>query len=141
MSLSYRKIVYRSELEIETAKQFYALGVRFKYEPFKLEYLGRVYRGVCRECASKNVAKIRHYIPDFVIGNMIIEVKGNFRASDRSKMLSVREHNPKFDVRFVFSRNNKLTRTSKLRYSDWCVKHGFAYTFKEVPKEWFKNVK
>ena len=85
----------------------------------------------------------RYYLPDFVCrradGSIFyIEVKGYFRGSDRVKLRAVREANPLADVRLLFAADNKINAKSKMRYSDWCKKHGFEYAVKELPETWFK---
>ena len=96
-------------------------GVTHSYESMKLNYT--------RECK---------YTPDFVLDNgIILEVKGYWIASDRTKHLRVREANPDLDIRFVFQRaSNTLTKKSKTTYGDWCDKHGFLWCEKKLPHEW-----
>lgn len=80
----------------------------------------------------------RWYTPDFTLKNgIIIEAKGYFKSSDRTKMLRVKEAHPDLDIRFLFQADNKLSRTSSTRYSDWATKHGFKYHVgEEIPHEW-----
>ena len=84
------------------------------------------------------------YIPDFVVNKsdgskMYIEIKGYFRATDRTKLLGVKKLNPKLDIRMVFAKNNKISSKSNSRYGDWCDRHGIPYAVGTVPKEWFAN--
>jgi len=82
-------------------------------------------------------AKAKRYTPDFILENgIIIEAKGRFTAFDRAKHLLLRDQYPDEDIRFIFQYDNKISRTSKTRYSDWCEKHGFKYAIREVPDEW-----
>lgn len=67
---------------------------------------------------------------------MFLEVKGYLSPDDRSKMLLVKEQYPDLDIRFVFDKDNKLNSKSKTRYSTWCEKKGFPYTFKTIPEDW-----
>lgn len=86
----------------------------------------------------------KNYIPDFVIttgdGKTIyIEVKGYLRPSDRTKAIAVKQANPDADIRFVFSKDNRIHSKSKTTYSSWCKKNGFIYTVADnIPDEWFK---
>jgi len=66
----YNNIRFRSKLEASCAKTLDELGVKYQYEPFKIElipgfqYLGKSYRAW-------------DYTPDFVVyNNILIEVKG-----------------------------------------------------------------
>lgn len=99
-------------------------GVHHSYESMKLKYT--------KECK---------YTPDFVLDNgIILEVKGYWQASDRTKHLRVREAHPDLDIRFVFQRaTNTLNKTSKTTYADWCDKHGFKWCEGDIPKEWIAN--
>ncbi len=118
---------FKSKLEEWAWKQFKKWKIPVEYESCSLKYV---------------VPK--SYIPDFTFtqyGNrsrIYIETKGYFRPEDRTKALSVRKSNPGIDLRFIFSQDNKLSKKAKMRYSDWCKKHGFLYAVGEIPKEWFE---
>lgn len=53
-------------------------------------------------------------------------------------MIAVKEFNPELDIRFYFPYDNKLRKSSKTRYSDWCRKNGFPFYVGKVPKIWRK---
>lgn len=87
----------------------------------------------------------QNYIPDFPLtfpdGRKIyIEAKGYFNAIDRRKLLQVKKDNPEADIRLVFMADNKVHKASKMRYSDWCDKHGFPYCIKAIPETWFETL-
>ena len=87
------------------------LDIPFEYERERLPY-----------------HKVHHYLPDFFLPNdIIIEYKGYFKASDRTKHLAIKREHPDLDIRFVFERDNYINKKSKTKYSDWCNKHGFKY--------------
>lgn len=57
-------------------------------------------------------------------------------------MALVIEQNPDKDIRFLFMRDNKIQKTSKMRYSDWCEKRGIKCYVSEdghVPEEWLNE--
>ena len=112
---------YRSKLEQQIASQLINAGVRFEAETLRLGYT--------RKCT---------YTPDFILpSGMVIEVKGWFKSSDRTKMLAVRECNPDMDIRFLFQNANiKITKGSKTSYGAWADKHGFLWAEKRVPESW-----
>lgn len=92
----------------------------------------------------KYVLNERTYIPDFTVvlpsGRVLyIEAKGYLRPEDRTKMVAVKKYNPNADIRFLFSKDNKLNGKSQTRYSEWATKHGFQYAIGTVPKEWFNK--
>tara|TARA_R100001460_G_scaffold47467_1_gene85244 strand:+ start:12551 stop:12922 length:372 start_codon:yes stop_codon:yes gene_type:complete len=119
---------YRSGLEERTAKYLRSLKVKFTYEKMKIKWQDLRYRT---------------YTPDFVLDNgIIIETKGRFIPSDRSKHLRIKEQHPDLDIRFVFSNPSaKLYKGSKSTYASWCEKYGFKYAKEKIPVEWIKERK
>ena len=118
------KYGFRSGLEERIAEQLDKAGVEYTYEKLKLDYV---------KPASKHV-----YTPDFVLSNgIIIETKGRFLLADRQKHILVKRHNPTLDIRFVFSNSNaRISKASTTTYAQWCIKNGFKYADKMIPKEW-----
>ena len=116
-----RRSKFRSRFEEKVASALKRAGVTHSYESMKLTYT--------KECK---------YTPDFVLDNgIILEVKGYWQASDRTKHLRVREAHPDLDIRFVFQKaTNTLNKNSKTTYGDWCDKHGFLWCEGVVPHEW-----
>lgn len=121
------KAGFRSGLEERIAEQLDKAGVEYTYEQVKLEYI---------RPASKHI-----YTPDFVLANgIIVETKGRFLMADRQKHILVKKHNPTLDIRFVFSNSNaRISKTSRTTYAQWCIKNGFKYADKEIPKEWYQE--
>jgi len=130
---------YRSKLEAAVAEMLEGEKLTFTYETKKLSYIVK-----------------RNYKPDFIVAcpkkkafwerEIVIEVKGFFSPTDRSKMLAVKEEHPELDIRLIFQRNNTLYKGSKTKYSDWAEQYGFPYhvvgsTKNMVPKEWLKEIK
>lgn len=81
------------------------------------------------------------YVPDFKVSTLsgsvfYLEVKGYFRTADQVKMRAVKQANPDLDIRFVFQRDNKLNKHSKMTYSLWAAKYGFPCSIGTVPLEW-----
>lgn len=114
---------YRSKLEHEVAGDLDNRGIPFLYEQEKLKYT--------------QPAKTRTYTPDIKIGNMYIEIKGDFEPQDRQKHLHIKESHPHLDIRFVFGNPNRtINPKSKTRYRDWAEQHGFMWAHRRVPKEW-----
>lgn len=115
---------FRSGFELKVAGRLDELKADYEYEPKSavLEY---------------TVNEKRKYLPDFVVGDIVIECKGRLTAADRKKLKLVKEQHPGLDIRLVFQYNNKLNPRSKTRYSDWAEKHGFPWALRVVPKEWF----
>lgn len=117
---------FRSGLEKKIADELTQLGVSFHYEPKGwVQY---------RKPTSK-------YKPDFVLPNgIIVEAKGQFLSSDRTKHKLIKEQNPKLDIRFVFSNSKtKIGSKSKTSYGMWCIRYGFDYADKSIPTEWINE--
>lgn len=97
--------------------------ISFEYEPIRIPY-----------------AITHTYKPDFILSNgVIVEAKGRFLGSDRTKHLKIKEQHPSLDIRFLFMKDQYLRKGSKTKYSDWCNKHGFIYAFgTSIPNEWTK---
>lgn len=119
----------RSGFEVKTAKFLEENNVGYEYEEDVLSY-------VVPESTHK-------YKPDFRLPNGIyIECKGRFTPADRKKMSLVIEQNPDLDIRLLFMLNNKLSRSSKTTYVDWCTKRGIKCHVSskgEVPLAWLKE--
>ena len=129
----------RSGYEYKVRDTLTAAGVDFLYEPIVLEYTSTVRGGVCNECGSRKVGKKRKYTPDFVItrgdySELIIEAKGRFTSTDRSKMRDVKKAHPHLDIRMLFQ--NRYGK-AKQECITWCEKFKFDYAFgNEVPSTW-----
>lgn len=143
----------RSSFEEKLKAQLEAEKVKYSYENTRLKYT----------IPEKEMG----YYPDFIIGGdsekklltfeeikdkILIEAKGHFDRDTRNKMLWVKKTNPNIDIRIVFESDNYLSKLTPLqrkkkkngekfkkqKYSDWCLKHGFPYAIKTIPKEWLK---
>lgn len=115
---------YRSGLEDSVIKDLEFRKVNFKYEKRVILYF---------KPSTKH-----KYTPDIELDNgVLIEIKGFFKREDRKKHLLVKEQQPKLDIRFIFGNSkNKIYKGSKTSYADWCIKHGFKFADKIIPKEW-----
>ncbi len=120
------KYGFRSGLEKRTAAALKAQGIPFKYEELKIEYT--------------KPERTSRYTPDFVIGDLIIELKGRFLTADRQKHILVKAQHPSLDIRFVFSNpQQKISKNSRTTYAMWCEKHGFQYAKETIPTAWLKE--
>jgi hypothetical protein len=134
-----RESGYRSTAEELLADSLKQSGMGFKYESLKLEYEKPVRRGKCSECNGKKVVKVATYTPDFILDNgIIIEYKGRFTPSDRTKLIAVVRSNPDVKIRLLFGSDNKLSKNNEKRYSTWATEHGFDYAIGTPPKRWLR---
>ena len=118
-----RVVRFRSKFERNTALSLKREGVDFEYETLKISY-----------------TKLATYTPDFIFSNgVIIEAKGFFKPSDRTKhlLIQAQDKEKRYDIRFLFQNAyNRLTKNSNTTYAKWCDRHGFMWCHKRIPTEW-----
>ena len=120
-----RKKASRSKFEQRVWDNCKENNIEVEYEPFAIAYL--------------EPEKKRKYTPDWLItsSGIFVETKGFLSHVDRYKHILIKEQHPEFDIRLLFMYDNKLTKTSKTRYTDWCEKNGFICAVGDkIPKEW-----
>lgn len=85
----------------------------------------------------------RHYIPDLLIGDTYIELKGYFRQDAQRKMKAVKAQHPDKDIRFVFQKADstiqgakKRKDGSKMTCAEWADRNGFVWSEDTIPEEW-----
>lgn len=113
-------------------------GVQYAYESESLEWFEKQV-GTCAACDSKGETYAsRWYTPDVDLGDrLFVEIKGKFTAKDRKIALGIREAHPDVEIRYLFQRDNKLSKASATRYSDWAEANGFKYAIgNQIPEEW-----
>ena len=114
---------FRSEFERGIALWLIKNNMSYEYETMYLEYQ----------------PKIKRYTPDFYLSkqDIFVEAKGFWDLADRQKHLLVKEQNKKFDIRLLFvNARNKLNKSSKTTYGEWCDKHDILWAEKTIPKKW-----
>jgi len=132
---------YRSGYESLVGQDLQARGIYFEFEKLKIKYVSSVRGGVCTACGSKKVGKARVYTPDFVIPrdpnpehNLIVEAKGRFPSTDKSKMRDIKKANPALDIRILFQKRSSKQASE---CQAWADKNGFRCAFgTHVPDEW-----
>lgn len=104
----------RSKLEERAYKHLEKKKVKFKYEPKD----GKVKYTVP---ASKHT-----YLPDFVIGDVIYEMKGYIRTiAERRKYVYIQKQNPNLKLVMVFENPDlPIRKGSKTTYKMWFEKEG-----------------
>lgn len=99
---------YRSKFEEDVGN---TLGSSFEYESEKHAY-----------------TISRKYIPDFVKGNIWIEVKGYFRDGDVAKYKAIAQQYPNKILVFIFSNpNKKVRKNAKMSMAEWAGKNGWEW--------------
>lgn len=141
---------YRSRFEGTVAAMLSKTGVTWDYEKLAVKYDDVLRGSSCTACGGTDIVKSRVYTPDFVIYTspskqeirLILEVKGRFLGSDRTKILSVlatpRNCITRENFRIVFMYDNWLTNRKKVRYSGWCERNEIMYSVGKLGTGWFK---
>lgn len=112
---------------------------RSKYESRVHANIAVLDKDVKHESMRVSYKVEKKYVPDFVLSNgILVEAKGRFLPSDRTKMLAVIAQNPKLDVRILFQNAKvKLSKASSTTYGEWATKHGIVWAEGEtIPQEW-----
>lgn len=124
---------YRSWFEVDIALDALQRGIDFDYELHHIIY--------------KEPETLRKYKPDYFVRRkqdgslLIVEAKGRWTAQDRKKMCYVTEQNPKLDIRILFERDNRLSKSKRsMTYTAWCSKKGIPCAVgREIPEEWLNE--
>lgn len=117
--------VYKSGFEADFAADLIRRGIPFNYESIRLRWQ----------------PPIATYTPDWEINHgescFLVETKGYFTGTDRSKIKCVIEQHPDIDLRLVFmTPNRKIHPKSKTTYAMWAEANGILWSAKVLPKEW-----
>lgn len=123
--IKHQRMRFRSKFEKDIALSLKREGVEFEYETLKIKF-----------------TKLAVYTPDFIFPNgVIIEAKGFFKPSDRTKHILIQQQHPEYDIRFLFQNaHNRLTKKSNTTYAAWCDRHGFKWCHQKIPRTWTQNL-
>jgi hypothetical protein len=128
---------FRSKFEVTIAKQLKKAGIEYDYEKESYEYFTKVTNGICNDCLGTHVVQRRWYTPDFFLPNgVVIEAKGHLTASNRTILKAVREDHPTLDLKLMFQSDNRISRSSETRYTEWASKQNIDWAIREVPEKW-----
>lgn len=135
-----RKVQYRSGYEAKIREDLDRREVAYDYEKYKYSLWLKGLHHVCDKCGSKYTSKAVTYTPDFSFGAKLrVEAKGKLTARDRKLALAMKAQRPDVDYKMMFQRDNRLSKTSVTKYSDWATKNGIDYVIgTSVPQEWLK---
>jgi hypothetical protein len=128
----------RSGFERALMQKLDSEGVEWSYET--VTYPIQLDSGLkCQKCGERVIRNSR-FTPDFFFPKWTIEAKGKFTARDRKRVLALLG-SPCTRTRnfgMLFMRDNKISKSSKTRYSDWCEKNRIPYAFGWFKKEWLR---
>ena len=100
---------YRSKLEALVATTLKRKKIKFEYETLTLKYT-------------------LNYKPDFIVDDILLEVKGVLMQRDREKMIAVRHNHPSLKIVFVFPDPHKKVPGLKSTHAEWAEKNGYGWT-------------
>ena len=111
---------------MEVADVLRRLEIPFEYEAESFEWHEQIPNAYCGRCAYGTCFADRSYTPDFFLPehDVIIEVKGIFTAKDRKIAQAMAKEHGHLNFAYLFYFDNKLSRKSKTRYTDWCARQG-----------------
>jgi len=150
----------KSKSEKRVREQLESSGLDFGYECEKFEYPVRIRLPLVSVNSAKdihnpslwrrmtgNFHEIHTYTPDFFVKTksgktVIIEVKGEFNASDREKIRIMKKvyFDKGLDFRMIFDRSkSKFSKTNSKTYGEFCDQYKILYADKEIPNEWLNE--
>jgi len=119
----------RSGFEKQVLDRLDRDGINYLYEPDKLVY-----------------SVERYYIPDLLVNDIYIELKGYFRQDAQRKMRAVKKQHPDKEIRFVFQNASstiqgakKRKNGSKMTCAEWADLYGFKWANGRIPITWIKE--
>lgn len=118
---------YRSGMEERIDAELKAAGIERSYEILTIPY---------------TVPEAVHrYTADFLLPNgIVVETKGRFLASDRTKHELLRKQYPDLDLRFLFQRADApIYKGSRTTCAAWAEKRGFLWAEGRIPEAWLKE--
>lgn len=119
--------VVRSGLEARGLKTLNKLRIDYEYEPKhkKLDWV--------------KPSTPHKYLPDVMIGNTCIELKGYWDANSRLKMKLLVEQHPEIEFIMVFQKDQPIRKGSKTKYSDYCNKIGIKWILEDNFEQFLKQ--
>ena len=137
----HNKNLYRSGLEERVAELLTNKNVKYSYEPSD------------RKIVYTIPESLHKYTPDFILDTasgkeIIVETKGIWDSTDRTKHLLIRQQYPNLDIRFVFTNPRaRIRKGSKTTYADICEGRGrgefkgvcWLYAHKTIPEDWLNE--
>jgi len=83
-----------------------------------------------------------NYTPDFFFNDrkFIVEAKGRLDAQARNKAIAFKAEYPDIEYAMLFEEDNRISRVSRTRYSEWAEKNGILSAVGLLPLKWLKEV-
>jgi len=117
------------------------LTIKKKRKKVRNKFEGKVQRILKKKYGARNVEYEPYtldytieytYLPDFIVKlkdgkTLCVEAKGYFDYAAQRKMRAVKEQHPDKEFLIIFQKDKPVRKGSKVKYSDWCKKHGFNY--------------
>lgn len=116
----YKDLTFDSRYEATVAQYLDELGIVWEYHPIRIPW----------------VPAVQYYTPDFRINledgtSFLLETKGCFDPTSRSKMRQLKIQYPTLDLRMMFMTDQPLKSGSKTLYTDWARQNKYKCETKE----------
>ena len=87
--------------------------------------------------------RVANYTPDFFFTDraFVIEAKGRLDAQARNKAVAFKAEYPDVEYALLFEEDNRISRVSKTRYTEWADKNGILSAVGLIPATWLKEIK
>lgn len=119
--------IVRSGLEARGLKTLNKLQIDYEYEPKH------------RKLTWEKPSTLHKYLPDVMIGNTCIELKGYWDTNSRLKMKLLVEQHPEIEFIMVFQKDQPIRKGSKTKYSDYCNKLGIKWILEDNFEQFLKQ--
>ena len=134
---------FKSLFEYNISLNLTKRGIDWEYEGKKYEWFMNTRKGTCSECGSNKVRESHIYTPDWYLPeyDLTVESKGIFSGRDRKIQQSMKEEYPDLGIKMLFYQDNRLSKLSKTKYSEWCLKQDIDYHVSKegvIPERWLK---
>lgn len=116
----YKDLTFDSRYEASVAQYLDDLGIQWEYHPIRLPW----------------VPAVQYYTPDFRLTfedgtSFLLETKGCFDQTMRSKMRQLKIQYPSLDLRMMFMTDQPLKSGSPTLYTDWARQNKYKCETKE----------
>lgn len=116
----YKDLTFDSRYEASVAQYLDELGIKWEYHPIRIPW----------------VPAVQYYTPDFRLTfddgtSFLLETKGCFDPTSRSKMRQLKIQYPTLDLRMMFMTDQPLKSGSPTLYTDWARQNKYKCETKE----------
>jgi hypothetical protein len=127
-----------SLFEVKVIEDLIRRKVSYVHHPDPIPYHRPVLGGFCLVCDSNEVRKGALYQPDLFLveSGRYVELKGGTMTQEsRGRLVHLMQSGQ--ELSFLFARDNRLSRGSRTKYSQWAARHKAPWAIGDsIPEEW-----